>query len=198
VPEAEPNSSPPKKRKRRLDWATLHQRTFATDVLRCPCGGRRRIQAVHATRTALTPHLHVLVPDALWRGEGEALLVPPPTDDEVTAVLARVLRQARRRLGEVRFGELLMTRTTESSQPTGVVNVSSTEISRSDTTAPRGAMPESGAGPSTVSPFRGTSRRVALPCANSSCRIRSNAQLIEPIASADRDAIHVRIMKDST
>jgi hypothetical protein len=31
----------------------------------------------------------------------EALAVPPPTDDEVTAVLARVLRQARRRLGEV-------------------------------------------------------------------------------------------------
>ena len=49
----------------------------------------------------LTPHLHVLVPDALWRGDGEALAVPPPSDDEVTAVLARVLRQARRRLGEV-------------------------------------------------------------------------------------------------
>ena len=49
----------------------------------------------------LTPHLHVLVPDALWRGDGEAFSVPPPTDDEVTAVLARVLRQARRRLGEV-------------------------------------------------------------------------------------------------
>jgi len=32
----------------------------------------------------LTPHLHVLVPDALWRGDGEALAVPPPTDDEVT------------------------------------------------------------------------------------------------------------------
>ncbi len=43
----------------------------------------------------------MLVPDALWGGDGEALLVPPPADDEVTAVLARVLRQARRRLGEV-------------------------------------------------------------------------------------------------
>lgn len=34
----------------RLDWAQLHQRTFGTDVLRCPCGGRRSIRAVHSTR----------------------------------------------------------------------------------------------------------------------------------------------------
>jgi hypothetical protein len=35
---------------RRLDWAALHQHTFGIDVLRCPCGGRRRIHAIHSTR----------------------------------------------------------------------------------------------------------------------------------------------------
>jgi hypothetical protein len=35
---------------RRLDWAALHQHTFGVDVLRCPCGGRRRIHAIHSTR----------------------------------------------------------------------------------------------------------------------------------------------------
>ena len=34
----------------RLDRALLHQKTFGTDVLRCPCGGRRSIRAVHSTR----------------------------------------------------------------------------------------------------------------------------------------------------
>ena len=38
------------KTKRRLDWATLHRRTFGTDVLACPCGGRRTIRALHSTR----------------------------------------------------------------------------------------------------------------------------------------------------
>jgi hypothetical protein len=61
-PEAAPTSSeplvsPPKKKKRRLDWATLHQRTFGTDVLKCACGGRRRIHAVHATRAAAEARL---------------------------------------------------------------------------------------------------------------------------------------------
>jgi hypothetical protein len=50
-------SPPPKKPKRRLDWATLHQRTFGTDVLKCPCGGRRRIHAVHSTRAAAEARL---------------------------------------------------------------------------------------------------------------------------------------------
>jgi hypothetical protein len=61
-PEAAPTPSEPlpsltKKRKRRLDWATLHQRTFGTDVLRCPCGGRRRIHAVPSTRAAAEARL---------------------------------------------------------------------------------------------------------------------------------------------
>ena len=46
-----PDSAPKPKRKRpRLDWASLHQHTFGNDVLRCPCGGRRSIRAVHSTR----------------------------------------------------------------------------------------------------------------------------------------------------
>ena len=40
----------PKPQRPRLDWAQLHQRTFATDVLRCPCGGRRTIRSLHSTR----------------------------------------------------------------------------------------------------------------------------------------------------
>ena len=47
-----PTPAPPKVKppRRRLDWATLHQRTFGNDVLRCPCGGSRSIRALHSTR----------------------------------------------------------------------------------------------------------------------------------------------------
>ena len=51
---------PKKKTKRRLDWATLHQRTFGTDVLRCACGGRRTIRALHSTRKAAEERLTAL------------------------------------------------------------------------------------------------------------------------------------------
>lgn len=34
----------------RLDWATLHARTWAVDVWRCPCGGRRKVVAVVTSR----------------------------------------------------------------------------------------------------------------------------------------------------
>ena len=51
---------PKKKTKRRIDWATLHQRTFGTDVLRCPCGGRRTIRALHSTRSAAEQRLTAL------------------------------------------------------------------------------------------------------------------------------------------
>jgi hypothetical protein len=46
------------------------------------------------SRLQLTPHLHLLVPEALWTANGEAVLVPPPEDAEVLAVLQRVLRKA--------------------------------------------------------------------------------------------------------
>jgi hypothetical protein len=52
-------SAKKKKRRttRRLDWASLHQHTFGVDVLRCPCGGRRRIIALHSTRKAAEERL---------------------------------------------------------------------------------------------------------------------------------------------
>ena len=50
-PSAQSAEVPASKPKRpRLDWAQLHQRTFGTDVLRCPCGGRRTIRSLHSTR----------------------------------------------------------------------------------------------------------------------------------------------------
>ncbi len=49
--------APVKPKRPRLDWATLHRRTFGTDVLRCPCGGRRRVHAVHTTPNAAEERL---------------------------------------------------------------------------------------------------------------------------------------------
>jgi hypothetical protein len=69
-----PSWRKPKKQKpgrptRRLDWAALHQHTFGVDVFRCPCGGRRRIYAIHSTRAAAEERLrqlgHPLAPDAV-------------------------------------------------------------------------------------------------------------------------------------
>jgi len=46
----------------------------------------------------LNPHLHVLVPEAQWRlaEHCEPVELAPPSDDDVAAVLARVLRQAKK------------------------------------------------------------------------------------------------------
>ena len=49
--------APAKKPRRHLDWATLHQRTWGTDVLRCPCGGRRSTRCLHSTRAAAEARL---------------------------------------------------------------------------------------------------------------------------------------------
>jgi len=43
----------------------------------------------------LTPHLHVLVPEAVWDATGEVTLLPPPSTDEVMQVVQRVVRQVR-------------------------------------------------------------------------------------------------------
>jgi hypothetical protein len=37
-------------KQQRFGRRQLHQRTFGTDVLQCPCGGRRSIRHVHSTR----------------------------------------------------------------------------------------------------------------------------------------------------
>lgn len=68
TPAPKQRPSPP-----RLDWAQLHQRIFGTDVLRCPCGGRRSIRAVHSTRK---------LPEARLTALGIALpsrVLPPAT-----------------------------------------------------------------------------------------------------------------------
>jgi hypothetical protein len=35
---------------KRMDWASLQQRTFGADVWACPCGGRRKVLAVVTSR----------------------------------------------------------------------------------------------------------------------------------------------------
>ncbi len=49
----------------------------------------------------MTPHLHVLLPEGLWSEEGEWVVLPPPEDEAVEAVLQRLLRQVRALLAEV-------------------------------------------------------------------------------------------------
>lgn len=46
-------------------------------------------------------HLHVLVPEAQWRAEGEVVELPPPDDEDVESLLLRLLRQLRAVLAEV-------------------------------------------------------------------------------------------------
>jgi hypothetical protein len=41
----------------------------------------------------LKPHLHLLLPEALWHDDGELMSLPPPTDEDV---LFRVLRQVKK------------------------------------------------------------------------------------------------------
>ena len=44
----------------------------------------------------LTPHLHILIPEAVWDARtGAVTALPPPSDDEVEQVVRRVVRQVR-------------------------------------------------------------------------------------------------------
>ena len=49
----------------------------------------------------LTPHLHLLVPEALWTKEGAVVELPAPSHDVVARVLHRTLRQARKDWAEL-------------------------------------------------------------------------------------------------
>ena len=53
------------------------------------------------SRLQLTPHLHVLVPEALWAESGECVELEAPRDDDVARILYRTLRQARADWGEL-------------------------------------------------------------------------------------------------
>jgi hypothetical protein len=81
----------PSPRGRELSWAELLKRTFATEILRCPCGGRRRVTALvsdGAKAVEILEELGVeLVEPQLARARG-----PPLTaGGETGAVLAVVL-----------------------------------------------------------------------------------------------------------
>ena len=72
-PRVPPSPSRPPSHRPRIDWATLHRRSFGTDVLRCPCGGRRAVTALHSTRKAAEARLAELgLPP-------RSLLLPPQT-----------------------------------------------------------------------------------------------------------------------
>ena len=43
-------SEPTAVKRPRLDWATLHARTWAVDVWQCPCGGKRKVVTVVTSR----------------------------------------------------------------------------------------------------------------------------------------------------
>jgi hypothetical protein len=71
-PTRVPQSAPSRERSH-IDWATLRRRTFGTDVLQCPCGGRRKVTALHSTRRAAEERLTQLgVPP-------RSFLMPPQT-----------------------------------------------------------------------------------------------------------------------
>ena len=44
---------------------------------------------------AMAPHLHPLVPEGVW-SQGAWVVLPPPGQEEVEAVLARVVKQVSR------------------------------------------------------------------------------------------------------
>ena len=55
----QPRAKSTKPKRPRLDWTSLHQHTFGTDVL-CPCGGRRTIKALFSTHKAAEERLVAL------------------------------------------------------------------------------------------------------------------------------------------
>ena len=56
----QPRAKSTKPKRPRLDWASLHQHTFGTGVLLCPCGGRRTIKALFSTHKAAEERLVAL------------------------------------------------------------------------------------------------------------------------------------------
>ncbi len=42
------------------------------------------------SRLQVAPHLHLVVPEALWTEQGQLVEVPGPSDDDVMAILQRI------------------------------------------------------------------------------------------------------------
>jgi hypothetical protein len=88
-----------KRLERRLVWAAwCWQRRVAR---RLGVSGSLRGGAVVFTQwfgstLQLTPHLHALLPEALWTTTGDVVELPAPDDADVAGILGRVLRQARK------------------------------------------------------------------------------------------------------
>jgi len=68
APDAPPAT--PKTKRPRIDWATLHARTWNCDVWRCHCGGKRRVTAVVTNRSTA---------EEMLRNMGRLPPSPPPT-----------------------------------------------------------------------------------------------------------------------
>lgn len=65
-------------------------------------GGAVGFLQLFGSALQLSPHLHVLVPEGQWSEvEGALVVLPPPDDEEVEAVLHRLLRRLRAALAEV-------------------------------------------------------------------------------------------------
>jgi hypothetical protein len=64
-------------------------------------GGAVAFTQWFSSALALTPHLHVLLPEVLWTPSGEVVELPPPDDEEVEGVLRRLLLQLKAVLAQV-------------------------------------------------------------------------------------------------
>ena len=64
-------------------------------------GGAVGFLQLFGSALQLTPHFHVLLPEVLWDATSEPVLLPPPEDEEVEAVLHRLLRQLKARFEAV-------------------------------------------------------------------------------------------------
>ena len=74
-----------------------HQRRLAAEQGRgFVNGGAVCFTQWFGSRLQLTPHLHLLVPQAMWAANGERVELGPPDETAVAAVLKRTLLQARK------------------------------------------------------------------------------------------------------
>ena len=74
-----------------------HQRRLAVEQGRgFVNGGAVCFTQWFGSRLQLTPHLHLLVPQAMWAANGERVELGPPDETAVAAVLKRTLLQARK------------------------------------------------------------------------------------------------------